>query len=56
MVIKKDLNGKKFIKKIDISMKFRSSHRRCSATKGVLRNFVKFTDLCQSLFFNKAAG
>ena len=36
----------------------RSSHRRCSVKKGVLRNFVKFTGkhLCQSLFFNKVAG
>ena len=36
----------------------RSSHRRCSVKKGVLRNFAKFTGkhLCQSLFFNKAAG
>ena len=34
---------------------FRSSHRRCSVTKGVLRNLAKFTGkpLCQSLFFNK---
>ena len=33
----------------------RSSHRRCSVKKGVLRNFAKFTGkhLCQSLFFNK---
>ena len=32
--------------------------QRCSAKKGVLRNFVKFTRkyLCQSLFFNKVAG
>ena len=32
---------------------FRNSHRRCSARKGVLRNFAKFTGkhLCQSLFF-----
>ena len=37
---------------------FRSSQRRCFAKKGVLRNFAKFTgkQLCQSLFFNKAAG
>ena len=38
---------------------FRSSHwSRCSVTKGVLRNFAKFTGkhLCQSLFFNKVAG
>ena len=33
---------------------YRSSHRRCSVTEGVLRNFAKFTGkhLCQSLFFN----
>ena len=32
---------------------YRSSHRRCSVRKGVLRNFEKFTGkhLCQSLFF-----
>ena len=37
---------------IDIT-KYRSSHRRCSVRKGVLRNFAKFTGkhLCQSLFF-----
>ena len=37
---------------------FKSSHRRCSVRKGVLRNVVKFTGkyLCQSLFFNKVAG
>ena len=36
----------------------RSSHRRCSVRKGVLRNFVKFTGkhLCQSLFFDKVVG
>ena len=36
----------------------RSSHRRCSVTRGVLGNFGKFTGkhLCQSLFFNKVAG
>ena len=35
-----------------------SSHRRCSVSKGVLRNFAKFTGkhLCQSLIFNKVAG
>ena len=35
----------------------RSSHRRCSVRKVVLRNFAKFTGkhLCQSLF-NKVAG
>ena len=32
----------------------RSSHRRCSLRKDVLRNFAKFTGkhLCQSLYFN----
>ena len=36
----------------------RSSHRRCSIKKGVLRNFTKFTGkhLCRSLFFNKVVG
>ena len=36
----------------------RSSHQRCSAKKGALRNFLKFTGkhLCQSLFFNKVDG
>ena len=36
----------------------RSSHRRYSVRKGVLRNFTKFTGkhLCQSLFFNKVAA
>ena len=36
----------------------RSSHRRFSVKKGVLRNFAKFTGkhLCQRLFFNKVAG
>ena len=38
--------------------KCRSSHQRCSVTKGILRNFAKFTrkHLCQSRFFNKVAG
>ena len=37
---------------------YRTSHRRCSIKKGVLKNFTKFTGkhLCQSLFFNKVAG
>ena len=36
----------------------KSSHRRCSIRKGVLRNFAKFTgkDLWQSLSFNKVTG
>ena len=35
----------------------RSGHRKCSARKGVLRNFTKLTGkhLCQRLFFNKVA-
>ena len=38
--------------------KDRSSHRRCSVRKVVLRKFAKFTGkhLCQSLFFNKVAS
>ena len=37
---------------------FKRSLRRCSVSKGVLRNFEKFIrkHLCQSLFFNKVAG
>ena len=37
---------------------YRSSHRRCSVKKDVLRNFAKFTGkhLCQRLFFNSLAG
>ena len=36
----------------------RSSHRRCSMKKGVLKAFSKFIGkhLCQSLFVNKFAG
>ena len=32
--------------------------QRCSAKKGVLKNFAKFTEihLCQSLLFKKVAG
>ena len=43
---------------ITIQMTTRSSHQRCSARKGVLRNFSKFTGkhLCQVLFYNKVAG
>ena len=37
---------------------YRSSHRRCSARKDVLRNSTKFTGkhLCQSLYLNNVAG
>ena len=43
-----------FTDKVEKDM-FGSSHRRCSVTKGVLRNFARFTGkpLCQSLFYNK---
>ena len=36
---------------------YRSSHRKRSLRKGVLRNFAKFTGkhLCQRLFFNQVA-
>ena len=36
----------------------RSSHRRCSGRKGILRNFEKLTGkhLCQSIFLNKVVG
>ena len=39
-------------------LNFRSSHRRRSVRKGVLRKFAKFTrkHLWRSLFFNKVAG
>ena len=37
---------------------YRSSHRRCSVKKVVLKNFANFTGkhLCWSIFFNKVAG
>ena len=37
---------------------FRSSYRRCSVRKGVLKNFSKFTgkQMYQSLYFTKVAG
>ena len=37
---------------------YKSSHRRCSVKKGVLKNLAKFTGkhLCQSHIFNKVAG
>ena len=41
-----------------VAIAFRSSNQRCSMKKGVLTNVTKFKGkhLCQSLFFNKAAG
>ena len=43
---------------LTIIIKSRSSHRRYSVRKGVLRTFAKFTEkhLCQGLFFSKVAG
>ena len=49
--------GNKLVKYVK-SFYLSSSYRRCSARKGVLRNFAKFTGkhLCQSVFFNKVAS
>ena len=43
---------------IAIQIAIRSSHQRCSLTKGVLKNFAKFRGkhLCQVLFFIKVAS
>ena len=43
---------------LKVCWKYRSSHRRCSVKKGVLRNLAKFIGkhLCQRLFFNKVAS
>ena len=58
--------GKTYLETCQISMmktfqplltifeKTRSSHRRCSVRKGVLRNFAKFTGNCARVsFFNR---
>ena len=44
--------------KVNEAPMIRSSHRRCSLRKGVLKNFVNFKEkhLCWSVFFNKPAG
>ena len=49
---------KGLISSLKLATKNRSSHRRCSVRKGVLRNFALFTGKyqCQRLFFNKVAG
>ena len=49
------VNIVKLLKHLFSGTSARSSHRRCSVGKDVLRNFAKFTGkhLCQSLFFNK---
>ena len=43
------------LQSVDSLWNTRSSHRRCSVRKDVLRSFAKFTGkhLCQSLFFKK---
>ena len=55
-----DFKGKSLCRRLsqNIFCEYRSSHRRCSIKKGVLRNFAKLTGkhLCQSLFFNQVAG
>ena len=48
-----------FLEVPEVYLEFsRNSHHRCSIKNRVLKNFTKFTGkhLCQSLFFNKAAG
>ena len=49
---------KGFLDTLCKNLLYRSSHRRSSVRKDVLRNFAKFTGkpMCQSLFFNKVAG
>ena len=52
------INHKKWTFPLKVSLQnVKSSHRRCSLQKGILRNFAKLTGkhLCQSLFFNKVA-
>ena len=46
------------MKWVKVGSSYRSSHRRYSVRKGVLRNFAIFTGkhLCRSLFFNKVAA
>ena len=55
-----DISSSKYegVKIFLLNLWSRSSYQRCSAGKGVLRNFEKFTrkHLCQSLCFNKVAG
>ena len=43
---------------VKVFVVYRSSHRRSSIKKGVLKNFAKFTGKhpCQSSFFNKVVG
>ena len=55
-VFENSLGGVLDWKFLDIALN-RSSHRRCSVKKSVIRNFAKFTEkhLCQRLFFNKVA-
>ena len=46
------------IKMLQFFQNNRSSHRKYSIKKGLLKNFVKFTGkhFCQSLFFDKGKG
>ena len=59
ILLKKTCNFiRKRLQYCEVYKNARSSHQRCSIIKGVLINFAKFTGkhLCQSLFYNKAAG
>ena len=49
---------KGFFTCLKVKSHYRSSHRRCSERRGVLRNSQNSQEknLCQSLFFNKVAG
>ena len=43
--------------KLSVPIKYRSSHRRCSLKKGVLKNFAKFTAKHPAgVFYTKVAG
>ena len=55
---KTKMPGNETVNHVILYQNNRSSHRRCSVRKGVLRNFAKFTGkhLRQSLFFDKVAG
>ena len=59
ILLKKTCNFiRKRLQYCEVYKNTRSSHQRCSITKGVLINFAKFREkhLCQSLFRNKVAG
>ena len=51
-------SGASLVEQSDCRVMYRSSHWRCSVTKGIFRNFAKFTENHQSQgsFFIKVAG